>query len=178
MRRVMQETEVKFLEIDKPKIVKRLMALGAEQVFDGEIVSENFDFPDRRISRGGHTLRLRLKREGRKEQGELTIKTKFSKRKAKIADETEFLVRDYGKARRALLSLGLRPVVMVEKHRLSYSLGEAEFEFDKVDGIPLFLEVESDSLGKLKRYVKKAGLSMNEAKPWSLRDVKRHYGRR
>ena len=174
----MQETEVKFLEIDRPKIARRLMELGARKVFDGDIFSENFDFPDRRITKAGHTLRLRLKREGQKEHGELTFKKRLSKRKAKIADENEFLVRDYGKARRALFSLGLRPVVRVKKHRLSYSLGEAHFEFDKVKGIPLFLEVESESFVELKEYVEKAGLSMREAKPWSLRDVLRHYGRR
>jgi len=171
----MNETEVKFLEIDKEKILSRLKALGARKVFEGDIFSENFDFPDRRIAKGGSTLRLRRKREGKTEVGELTIKTKISKRKAKIADEREFIVDDYSKARKALLSLGLRPIVHVRKWRTSYALGEAHYEFDTIRGIPTFLEIESDSLSKLKRHAKLVGLEMEDGKPWSLRDVLRHY---
>ena len=174
----MLETEVKFLEIDKRKVEERLRKLGAKRVFEGEIFSENFDFPDRRISKFGNVLRLRHKREGREEYGELTIKAGLSKKRAKVADETEFIVKDYGRTRKALLSLGLKPVVSVRKRRLSYALGEAHFEFDTISGIPTFLEVESDSIRKLKRYVRLAGLSLEKAKPWSFRDVLRHYHKR
>jgi adenylate cyclase class 2 len=174
----MLEIEVKFLEIDKRKIEGRLKRLGARKVFEGEIFSENFDFPDRRISKSGDVLRLRRKSEGKKEYGELTIKTRLSKKRAKIAEEREFHVRDYGRARKALMSLGLRPIVSVRKRRLSYTLGEARFEFDTIKGIPTFLEIESDSVDKLKRYAKLMGLAMGEAKPWSFRDVLRHYNRR
>jgi predicted adenylyl cyclase CyaB len=171
----MAEVEVKFLDIDRQAMVARLVRLGARKVFDGEIYSENFDFSDRRIAKGGSVLRLRKKSEGKNAFAELTIKTKLSKRKAKISDETEFIVLDYGRARRALLSFGLRPVVTTRKHRLSFSLGEAHFEFDKVAGIPLFLEIESDSLSRLRKHVEKMGLSMKDAKPWSMRDVLRYY---
>jgi adenylate cyclase, class 2 len=171
----MREIEVLFLEIDKQEMVSRLKCLGAKKVFDGEIFSENFDFPDMRISRSYNVLRLRRKREGKSELGELTIKARLSKIKARVTNEREFIVKDYGKARKALLSLGLRPIVAIRKRRLSYALGEAHFELDTVKGIPTYLEIESDSVGKLRGYAKLVGLPMKEAKPWSLRDVMRHY---
>jgi predicted adenylyl cyclase CyaB len=176
----MQEVEVKFLEIDKQKAVRKLTELGARKVFEGEIYSENFDFPDRRIAKGGSTLRLRRKKDSNSDFAELTIKTNLSKRKAKISDESEFIVKDYAIARRAILRLGLKPTVLVRKRRTSYTLGRAHFEFDTVlgvRGVPTFLEVESDSLAGLRRYVAMAGLSMKKAKAWSLRDVLRHYGK-
>lgn len=174
IREVMHEIEVKFLDIRRRDIEGNLIRMGARKTFDGSILSENFDFPDRRISKGGSSLRLRLKSEQGRTFAELTIKTHLSKKRAKISDETEFVV-DYSRARKALFLLGLRPVVKTQKRRTSYSLGDAHFEFDKVAGIPVFLEVEAGSLKELRASAEKVGLTMSQAKPWGFRDVLRHY---
>ena len=55
----MKEIEIKILDINPEKIRKKLLELGAEKVFDGEVHVISFDLPDERLNKAGQHLRVR-----------------------------------------------------------------------------------------------------------------------
>ena len=169
----MQEIEVKILEVDKIRIIQKLEQLGAVKKFDGEINAFYFDFPDQRLTADNKLLRVRTKGE---EYVELTFKKKISKEKAKIMEEHEVTFKGKIAALKEILSgIGLEELRQIQKHRISYSLGNIHFELDKMPNIPLFLEIEATSLEELKEAVEKLDFTMDDAKPWSAKDVLNHY---
>ncbi len=123
----MRETEIKILEIDRDKVEKRLRTLGARKVFDGEIHALYYDDPAGSIRKRKGTLRLR--KEGPK--AVLTYKSHVGDRGAKIRDEKEVHVSDFGTARSILESLGFSPWLEMKKHRTSFRLRGCHFEFDR-----------------------------------------------
>ena len=51
----MKEIEVKVIEIDKEETVRKLMKLGAMQIYDGEMLSTIYDTTDGKLKgRGKH----------------------------------------------------------------------------------------------------------------------------
>ena len=170
----MREIEVKILEVDQEALTKRLLGLGARLVFDGEIRGSFFDFNDKRLRSKGCLLRLRETNDGAK----LAFKDAGVNTDVKSRDEFE-LKLDSPEMMRAILSgLGLESTVDTKKHRTSYKLDGASFEFDTYGGIPTYLEIEASSGDEVRKYVELLGFSMKDAKPWSWREVFHHYGKK
>jgi adenylate cyclase, class 2 len=170
----MQEFEVKFLDIDVEAITAKLISLGAVKEFDGEIKPSIFDKKGKSLRAKGQLLRLRKKGD----LVELAFKQKLDRSDVKLYDETEVYVSDFEKASKILRALGFIEDARMAKHRISYSLGKAKFEFDTFPSIPTFLEIEAGSLQDLNDAVIQIGLDIKDAKPWSGRDVLRHYGKK
>ncbi len=169
----MEEIEAKFLEVDVNNLISKLESLGATKAFDGNIVAGYYDFEDGRLKQNKKTLRLRTKGD----MAELTLKVPISKEKAKIAEEIEVNVSDAGDMQEILNRLGICKCGELAKHRISYSLNDAHFDFDTYPGIPTFLEIEARSIGDIESYAVKLGLSMEDAKPWSSKELFEHYGK-
>jgi adenylate cyclase class 2 len=167
----MQEIEVKILEIDKDSLIAKLKSLGAKKDSEGNMRYILFDFADRRLKRSGKLLRLRSNGK----DVELTFKGNISRKKAKIAEEHEVQVDDFDTAMKILSSIGLTRTKTYFKHRISYVLGKVRFEIDTLPGIPTFLEIEAPSTALIEKFVAKLGFSMKDAKPWTGKDVMRHY---
>ncbi|MFC1732480.1 class IV adenylate cyclase [candidate division KSB1 bacterium] len=168
----MEEIEVKILEINTEEVIKNIEDLGAKRVFEGDIHFSYFDFDDKRLSKERKILRLRKKGK----ISELTFKKKISKEKAKIMEEHEVIIEDDDSIRKILGGIGLKERPSAKKHRISFALDDVHFELDTFPGIPTFLEIEAKTLDILKEYVEKLGFSMDNALPWSGKDVLRHYG--
>ena len=79
----MKEVEVKILEINRSKIEKELVHLGAKRILDGEIETTFFDFPDHTLLRKRNLLRLRKENDNI----ELTFKKVHTNKDAKVARE-------------------------------------------------------------------------------------------
>ncbi len=169
----MNEIEVKILEIDAEGIIQKLEAWGAKKIFDGEIVASYFDFDSRELFKQDKLLRLRRKGE----KCELTFKKTLSLEKARIMDEFEVTLDDYGGTKKILFELGLKEYKRLAKHRLSYLFEGAHFEIDRYPEIPAYLEIEAPNLEKLEELVRKLGFSMSDTKPWSVKNVLEHYGK-
>ena len=167
----MREVEVKILEINRNEIIKKLELLGAKKVFEGNVSALYYDFDNLILTKEDKTLRLRKKGE----KAELTFKQKISKDKAKIMDEHEIQIENFETTKKILESIGLKEIKRLDKHRLSYSLGNVHFELDTLPGIPTFLEIESEDLETVKKSVEKLELSMKDAKPWSGKEVLEYY---
>jgi adenylate cyclase class 2 len=168
----MKEIEVKILEINVPEVVKRLEALGAKKVLDTVQEIIIYDNAEGTLSKG---QLLRLRKNG--EVIELTYKKRISKEGTKISDEKEVHVSDFETTRKILQGIGLKEVRKTTKHRISYHLHGVGFEIDTYPGIPTFLEIETEDEKLLEEYVKKLGFTMKDAKPWTGKDVFKHYGK-
>jgi len=171
----MQEIEVKILEIDREAIEQKLVALGAEKVFDGELWAMFFDHPDGQIKAKGDVLRLR--KEG--EACILTYKQHVSKAEAKIMEETETVVDNMEATMHILQKAGLQILKSTRKRRTSYQLADGQVVIDDyadaLAPIPVFLEVESPNMDALRRVVQALGYTMDDCNNWNTRDLIKHY---
>lgn len=139
----MKELELKFLEVDKVAIVKKLEAAGARLLVDGLLRTVYFDTLDGRVKKASELLRLRtfgdklelcFKKNMRIEDG------------CKVYDETETHVSDFDATIKILECLGYFPAISFEKKRTEYVLDDgSKFEIDTFPGVPTFVEVEAVS---------------------------------
>lgn len=157
-----------------PVIEKKLRALGAKKVFDGDMVYTLFDFKDKRLSK--HESLLRLRQEGSRTR--LTYKKLVSKVGAKISEEIETEIKDGAAMVQVLSALGLQPKkgYPLKKHRCSYVLGKVHFEFDTFKQIPTYLEIEAPTKKVLEQVARGLGFSRHDLLPWGTSEVFKHYG--
>ena len=171
----MKEKEVKILNIDKAEVEERLLKLGAKKVFDGEIASFFFDFKDGSIAKSNSVLRLR--KEGIKVL--LTFKKVVDSQSVKVAEEHYVEVSDLGEAEMILKSLGLSVAESMQKRRVSYQFNCVHFDIDKYVGkyghIPVFLEIEAESIDSIYRYAELLGFKAEDCLPWSVKELVNHY---
>jgi predicted adenylyl cyclase CyaB len=171
----MKETEVKILNVDKTKIMKMLSRFGAEQIFNGEIVTKFFDFEDGRIKKAKNVLRLR--EEGKRSL--LTFKKILSKQSAKEAEEYEVEVSDLQTLKKILESLGLSETGRIQKHRTSYRLDRIRFDIDthenELSHIPSYLEIEAENVKLIYKYAELLGYRAKDCLSWSTEDVINYY---
>jgi adenylate cyclase class 2 len=166
----MREIEVKFLGIDKEKIVERLKSLGAKKSFEGNIEAIYFD-RRKELRKKGMVLRLRK----RGNSSEITFKRRIILADAKAMEEKESHIEDFQEMRNILHSLGYKEIVKRRKYRITYKLKDLSFEIDKIVDIPHYLEIEASSMERIRYAVDLLGLSMKESKPWSEGELRRHY---
>lgn len=177
----MYEAEVKILDINPEEIKKKLKALGAETVFENRKLKANYyDFSDNRIKKAKNFLRLR----NIGNETELTFKHFVTDNKFKINEETDIKVDDFNAMHNLLIMLGLKKYGDYSKKRSRYKLGEFQYEIDKYQGIPAFLEVEAkfSNLKKAKKELEKAvsilGFEMKDTKTWNAFQVHKHYSKK
>ena len=59
----MEEFEIKFLEVDVPKLEKKLLSIGAEKINEYDYVRVLMDYPDFRLDKEHSWIRLRTNGE-------------------------------------------------------------------------------------------------------------------
>jgi len=167
------EIELKFLEIDKKKVLAKLKSLKAKKTFEGKMEAIHFDYPDGRIKKGKSLLRLRTKGEN----AEFTFKKNVRNEKYKEKKEFEVITDDFKTLRQILGLMGFVETSHYTKHRQSFSVGDFHVEIDKYPDIPLFAELETKSRKSMKNAVKLMGLKIEDGKPWTRRDVLEYYSK-
>jgi len=169
----LKEIEVKILEINVEKTEKKLKEMGAEKVFDGKLINIYFDFPDKRLEKEGKVLRLRKKDD----KVILTFKKLITQKEAKIMDEYEVEVKDFGLIKEIFEGIELLPIYEFIKHRKTYELNQTHFEIDKYPEIPPFLEIEAPDLQKVYEMIPNLGFSKEDVNSYSIKDVLEYYGK-
>lgn len=172
---MLQEIEVKILEIDPDSIVKRLMELGAKKSFDGEMLALFFDKENDDIQKTGDVLRLR-------KEGDVTVLTykKFvSQDGAKIMEEYETRVGDVDQMRTILDLLDFKVKKKTRKFRTQYELGDTHIVIDdyqdELAAIPVFIEVEAPNMERLQEVVQLLGYSTKDCLSWNTYHLMKHY---
>lgn len=172
----MQEIEVKILEIDQGALEKKLLALGAEKHFEGELHAIFYDFEDASIKERGSVLRLR--KEG--SETKLTFKSPVSRDEAKIMNEYESGVEDMEAVQKILSHLSLKKAKETRKWRIEYLFGDCKVVIDDYQDdlayIPVFMEVEAPDLATMKAVVRRLGYKIEDCKSWSTYELVEHYG--
>lgn len=153
-----KEIEVRFLEIDKEKIISKLKESGAKDLGENmltEIIfdNDNFDFRD-------NSKVLKLRKNG--EKISLTYKHHFA-HTAEGTEEIEVEVSEFEKTKMIIEKTGLVAFRVQEKLRHTFILDDIVFDIDTWPKVPTYVEIESDSENKLKRGAEIMGLVWDKA---------------
>jgi len=167
----MKEIEVKILEIEVEDIRKKLLALGAEKIFDGELNIINFDYSDQRLIKEKKVLRLR--KVGK--EVELCFKGKKENSQFKTQEEIEVNTSAFKDTLAILEKIGLKIIYRGKKHRESYKLGKIRFEIDTYPKIPTYLEIEAPTEEEVKTTVEQLGYQMEQTTNLDARQLEEHY---
>jgi adenylate cyclase class 2 len=167
---VNMETEAK-VRVDRfDAVVERLEQNDA--VFVDEVMETDTYYDDKccRLLTAGCGLRLR-RREGRKgEQILLTFKGPVRESIYKSRPEAQTAVSDLEEMTRILEGLGYRPLIVVEKTRRIWRLGECEVCLDDVAELGRFVEIEGPSETEIETALRLLNLD-------TLEPVRRGYAR-
>jgi len=172
----MEEVEIKIVPIDRGKVEAKLQSLGALRTFEGDVETVFFDFKGNPIAKANNLLRLRKKGD----KNELTFKKFVPNKSAKVREEYEVLVSDFGTTQLVLESIGLTPFQRMKKHRISYALKDGvTVDLDKYTGefshIPELMELEAKDVATLRSHVKMLGFGPEDAKPWTTFELVKYY---
>ncbi|MFH1398611.1 MAG: class IV adenylate cyclase [Candidatus Woesearchaeota archaeon] len=167
----MQEIEVKILNINKEEIIQRLMALGAKQVSNKELVSIYFEKGNEELWHSGKMLRLR-----KSDKSILCFKYKKEISDVRSFEELEIEVSNFQNARQLLKVIGFSESKHVKQQRTSYLFKHSKIDIDKYESIPPLLEVESPTKAELREIVKLLGFTMQATTTMTGREVALHYG--
>lgn len=152
----MQEIETKVLEINKEEIIRKLEDLGAEKIQDVLLKVDWFSPAD--LVKDNHPSYLRL-RSYSSGKVEVTWKGKMKiSDGARQVEEVNVLVADYETTKLLFEALGYVYYAHQEKKRMSWRLGDVQFDMDTYPGVPTFLEIEASSGEEIKKMIEKLNL--------------------
>jgi len=172
INKIMEEIEVKFLNINIEEIEAKLKNIGAKKVFDKIYKIRIFDYPDLRLNDRKSWLRLR------DEGDKVTVAFKRRLGVSQVAgvndqgmEELEVVVDNFDRTSDIFLSLGLMIKFYEEKRRIRYILDEIEFDIDLMPALDPFLEIESSSWENVDRGIKLLGLNPEDKKIFSASQI-------
>ncbi|MDP4008357.1 MAG: class IV adenylate cyclase [Candidatus Peregrinibacteria bacterium] len=171
----MKELELKFLEVDREDLVKRLIGAGAVLKVDDILKTVYFDTPDQKIMRSGDLLRVRTFGE----KIELCWKDNMRLEDGcKVYDETEVHVSDFENTVKILQSLGYVQAIYFEKKRTEYILADgSKFEIDELPGVPVFVEIEAENAARISELAREFNLEKYETSHLTGEElIKQKYG--
>lgn len=152
------EYELRVLEIDKGKMIKKLQVLGA--IKKGEYHQRRYVY-DLRPAENGKWIRLRT-------NGEKTTLT-YKNIESNTIDgtkEVEFEVEDFNKANEFLERIGFFNRGYQENDRIQYFLDGVEIDIDSWPMIPTYMEIEGKSKEEVMKMKEK--LDLDESKITTL----------
>ena len=154
-----REIEVRFLEVDVPKLQRRLLELGATDEGEDFFKEVIFYHPDKKFD-DDHRRFIRIRAMNKKTV--LTYKHQYEDT-ATGTIETEFGIDNAAQAEAFVKELGWTASRVQEKKRHSFHLGAVIADFDTWPGVPTYVELEGPSEQALKDVAEKLGLSWSRA---------------
>ena len=136
------EIEVRFLNIDKPALIKKLQLLGAKETPEymlEEIIFYDSDLKWRDVEK--RFVRIRKKDDS------IVLTYKHNKQGTTLAgvEEIEFKVPEVEKVSLLLQRLNLIPYRHQQKLRHSFSFQNAAIDIDTWPTVPPYVEIEGES---------------------------------
>lgn len=171
----MLEKEIKILEIDKEKVIERLLNLGAKKKFEGYIHDVYYDFDASWAHMENMERRFRIRKKW--EEHLYTIKKREEDEHLKVAQEWEFKITDVEWFKRVLEKYGMKEVREKSKYRVSYEIDDFFFEIDEYEGIPALLEIEGSSYLNIKLWIEKLELAHLPQKRFGARGLFKYYAK-
>lgn len=153
-----QEIECRFLEIDKDDLIKKLVALGAED--EGEVMLEETIMYDTDLVWRTEEKFIRIRSSGDK------VMVAYKHHQSYAVDgtlEIELKVDSAEKAELLFEQLGLKAFRRQQKKRHTLKLNGVTFDIDTWPRIPTYVEFEGQSEEELKEAAKLVGYDWNDA---------------
>ena len=176
----MLEKEIKILDIDKEKVIKRLINLWAEKTYEWLVHDIYYDFLEwekKKMQENDRLFRIRSKWDVYL----YTIKRKrvleedWWEKWVKVADEWENLITNVESFKNVLEKYWMHKVREKKKFRVSFRLWEVEFDLDEYEWIPPLLEIEAKTKKEINKYIKELKLSKNVQKTFGSRWLFKYY---
>ena len=169
----MEEIEVKFLNVDPASIENKLMAIGAERMFEKLYRRRIFDYPDLRLHKKGAWIRLRD--EGEKitltYKERIGMKTFDGKTNDDSMEEIEVNVNNFDKTDELLNKAGFIEKFYQENKRIRYQLNNIEFDIDFWPQLEPYLEIEAPSWEKIDEAIKLLELNPEDKRIFSTTQI-------
>lgn len=167
------EEEIKILEIDKQKLISRIIQLWWKEVFNWHIEDIYYDFPNKKLDKKKKSFRIRLKtffweKNKRKIYYTLKKKDKLASKFTGLRScyEKELEVLNYPFFENILWVIWLRKYRRKQKERISYSLDlwkdKVKLDIDDYAWIPTLLEIEIENKKILTKLIDLLWLNSNE----------------
>ena len=122
----LMERELKILEIDTAYVLQKIHEFNPHMTFHGIVEDTRYDFPPGHKTRVEETMRIRKKGD----EYILTIKRKNVSKDIKARPEFEITPIDRKRFEELFLAMGLVPVHMKDKVRLSFDVKNATLDLD------------------------------------------------
>ena len=152
-----KEIEVRFLEIDKAKLIEKLRKLNADDL--GESLLEETIIYDKDLTwRDSVQKLLRLRTYGGKTYLAYKHRTQVETTET---DEVEFEVSDKEAAVELLSRLGYFVYRHQQKRRHSFTIGDVVIDIDEWPHIPAYVELEGPNENSLKEVAHQLDLNWN-----------------
>jgi len=152
------EIEVRFLEIDKKILLKRLNELGAKDL--GEELLRESIFYDKN---GNWAKEHKFARIRTDKSGSIFSYKHYMEHTVDGTLEIEFPVVDIEKMRAFLDEVGVEEFRIQEKRRHKFIFDDVVVDIDEWPNIPAYVELEGESEENLKKVAEKLGLSWKNA---------------
>ncbi len=136
------EIEAKLKVDSFENIESRLADLGAQFLAQKVQKDVYFDEPDGTLAGSDRCLRLRHELSKGSKRVFLTYKGAKLKDNFKKRQEVEFEITDAASAKQLLSALGYQPVLLVEKNRRMWQLGNCIVALDELPLLGTFVEIE------------------------------------
>jgi adenylate cyclase class 2 len=159
----MHEIETKVLEVNLLEVSQKIESLGAEKIQEVLLKVDWFSFPENSIDKQPWFLRIRSYSTGKVEvtwKGDLEVLG--TSRKVR---EINLNVEEHEKMKLLFESIGLVVYAHQEKKRISWKLGDVQFDLDTYPNMPSYLEIEGPSEEKINETIKK--LNLSEQQTWN-----------
>lgn len=166
------EIEAKILNIDREKLEKKLIELGATKVADKFMRSITFDYPGFPLDKKASWVRLR-------DEGVGKIMLAFKQRLGVVdsqggdsgMEEVEFSVESFETASMFLQKIGLIIKFFQEKKRTTYKKDDVTFDIDTCPMLPPYLEVEAPSWQEVDDAIENLGYSLQDKKVFTTTQI-------
>lgn len=135
-----KEHEIKILDIDVEKLVKKLDEIGAKKVYDDTRTIIALDTADRLFLNQKDKL-IRVT-----DEGSIKVTMHVNQSKPEIKEGIKFKTSRLKETMDFFHEMGLDPISKVQANRISYELGKIDFDIDKFPAIPPFLEIDIEFL--------------------------------
>ena len=153
------EIEAKLKVDSLQEIERKLAELGAEFREEQLQTDYHFDDADSELTKTDRCLRLRRQMVGSSERFFLTYKGAKEESNFKKRQEIETEIKDADSAQKLLSALGYEKVLVVEKKRRLWRLGDCEVALDWLPLLGKFVEIEGPDDEKIADAQRSLGLA-------------------
>lgn len=158
-----EEIETKILNIDKEKLEKKLLKIGAKRIGEVFFRSTSFDFPGFPLDKDAAWVRLRdddkkVTLAYKKRLGVTGVKGQNDKG----MEEIEIEVSSYEDAITILKKIGMVEKFSQEKKRITWKKGNMTFDIDAWPRLNTYLEIEGKNWKDIDAAVLELGFSLKD----------------